>query len=167
MSTYVNQVVAVRTGAEPVSEVGIRRYVEAHELTCPLYFDRAAARTAGYEDIIAPWSMLLTMAMSAYWKPGDPPLKPGALPPFAWDAVDLPGDEMMSTNIEVEYFAPLNLGDVVTTVYRVTNITPKRTRVGDGHFIDFELTFTNQHGTKLAIEHTTVYRYSPLAASHA
>lgn len=67
----------------------------------------------------------------------------------------------MTNRVEVEHFAPLHLGDVVHSEYKITAVTPKRTRVGDGEFIDFEVTFTNQHGTLLAIERTAVFRYQP------
>lgn len=161
----IGTVVARKVGAEPVSEVGIRRYVEAHEIDCPLFHDREAARAAGYDDIIAPWSMMLTMAMSAYWSPGDPPMKPNVLPPFAWDAVALEGGEMMTNKVELEYFSPLSLGDIVHSEYKITKVTPKRTSVGVGDFVDFEVSFRNQHGKLLAIERTSVYRYIPHAAA--
>ena len=163
----VGKVIARKIGAEPVSVVGIRRYLEAHEIDCPIFHDREAAQNEGYDDIIAPWSMLLTMAMSAYWTPGDPPRTEPMLPPFAWDAVALPGGEMMTNSVEVEYFAPLNLGDVVHSEYKVVKVTPKRTRVGEGEFIDFEVTFRNQHGVLLAVERTSVYRYIPFPVEAA
>lgn len=161
VNAAVGTVVARRVGAESVSEVGIRRYLEAHEFDCPIFYDRDAARAAGYDDVIAPYSMLLSMAMSAYWKPGDPPMPRNMWPPFAWDSVALPGGEMMTNNVELEYFAPLNLGDVVHSEYKITKVTPKRTKVGVGDFVDFEVTFRNQHGKLLAIERTSVYRYMP------
>jgi hypothetical protein len=158
----VGTVIARKVGAEPVSLVGIRRYLEAHEIDTAIFHDREAARAAGYDDVIAPWSMLLTMAMSPYWSPGDPPRTETMLPPFAWGAVALPGGEMMTNSVEIEHFAPLNLGDIVHSEYKIVKVTPKRTRVGDGDFVDFEVTFRNQHGVLLAIERTSVYRYIPL-----
>lgn len=160
-SHYVGKVVARTVGAEPVTEMAIRRYVEAHELTCPIYHDPEQGRAAGHDGIIAPWSMLLTFSMPAYWKPGDPTLKPGVIPPFAWDSVKLPGSEMVTYSVEVTYHAALKLGDVVHSAYRVGSIVPKKTRVGDGHFIEFLIAFTNQRGTLLAEERTSIYRYDP------
>ncbi|MBM3347452.1 MAG: MaoC family dehydratase [Betaproteobacteria bacterium] len=157
----MNRTVATTVGAEPVSEMAIRRYVEAHELNCPVFSDVEAGRAAGHGGIIAPWSMLLTMAMPAYWKPGDPPLKPGFIPPFVWDCVPLPGSEMVTYSVEVEYFVPLRVDDVVHSEYRVKSITPKRTRVGVGHFIEFQINFTDQNGRLIAKETTNIFRYTP------
>lgn len=158
---FVGSVFARKVGAEPVSEVGIRRYAEAHELDSPLFHDRDVARSAGHSDIIAPWSMLLTMAMGAYWKPGDPTIKPGMWPPFAWSDLALPGGDMVTSDVELEFFEPLQLGDVIHSEYRIVRITPKTTKVGSGEFIELEIDFANQHGKRIAIERCTVYRYMP------
>lgn len=161
VQSLVGSVFARKVGAEPVSEVGIRRYVEAHELASPLFHDAEAARAAGHDDIIAPWSMLLTMAMGAYWKPGDPTIEPGMWPPFAWAELALPGGEMVTSDVELEYFEPLRLGDIIHSAYRIVRVTPKATKVGSGDFIDLEIDFTNQHGSKIAVERCTVFRYMP------
>ncbi|TKT74524.1 MaoC family dehydratase N-terminal domain-containing protein [Aquamicrobium sp. LC103] len=161
LQPLVGAVFARKVGAEPVSEVGIRRYVEAHELESPLFHDRAQAREAGHNDIIAPWSMLLTMAMGAYWKPGDPTIEPGMWPPFAWGELSLPGGEMVTSEVGLEFFEPLQLGDIIHSEYRIARVTPKNTKVGSGDFIDFEINFTNQHGKTIAVERCTVYRYMP------
>jgi acyl dehydratase len=152
---------ASQVGAEPVSAAGIRRFAEAYAMDCPLYWDDAAARAAGLPGRIAPWSMAMTMAMPAYWQPGDPPLADGFIPPFAWDCVDLPGAEMMSTRVELVFERPLRLGDLLRSDYRVVRVTPKRTSVGDGHFIDFEVSLTDQQGDLVAVERSSVYRYDP------
>jgi hypothetical protein len=161
LQPLVGKVFATKVGAEPVSEVGIRRYVEAHELNTPLFHDRAAARSCGHDDIVAPWSMLLTMAMGPYWSPGDPPITPGMWPPFAWDQLAIPGGEMVTSEVELEFFAPLRLGDVVHSLYRIVKVAPKTTKVGVGEFIDLEIDFTNQHGERIAVERCSVYRYVP------
>lgn len=163
LQSLVGTVFARKVGAEPVSEVGIRRYVEAHELGSPLFHDREQARAAGHPDIIAPWSMLLTMAMGAYWKPGEPTIAPGMWPPFAWGELALPGGEMVTSDVELEFFDALQLGDIVHSAYRIVRFTPKTTRVGSGDFIDLEIDFTNQHGRRIAVERCTVFRYMPHA----
>jgi hypothetical protein len=43
----------------------------------------------------------------------------------------------------------------------VVRVTPKRTSVGDGHFIDFEVSLTDQQGDLVAVERSSVYRYDP------
>lgn len=145
--------VAVTVGAEAVSISAIRRFVEAHEMTDPRYLDPV--------NPIAPWAMLSSFSMPAYWTPGDATLPDDVLPPLPWDACGIPAAQSMTNRMEFDYFEPLRPGDVVTTEYRVTGVTPKRTSVGDGSFVDFELTFLRQDGVVVAIERCSVYRYFP------
>jgi acyl dehydratase len=154
-------VVAKTVGAEEISLAAVRRYVEAHEMACPLYSDADVAGEHGYAGVIAPASMLLTAAMPAYWSPGDEPLAPGVLPPFMWTKLGLPGTEMVTTSVDLEFHEPLRIGDRIETTYRIVRRTPKRTRVGDGVFVDFELEFRRQDGTVVAVEHTSIYAYTP------
>jgi hypothetical protein len=156
-------VVATTVGAEEISPSAIRRYVEAHEMACPLYSDEEVARRHGYDSVIAPWTMLLTASMPAYWKPGEAPLKPGALPPFMWTKLGLPGSEMVTTSVDLEFLEPLRVGDRIETTYKIVRTTPKATRVGEGLFVDFELEFRRQDGTLVAVERTSIYAYTPLA----
>jgi hypothetical protein len=158
-------VVATTLGAEPISRSAIRRYVEAHEMACPLYSDPDVAREHGYGDVIAPWSMLLTAAMPSYWEPGQAPLLPGALPPFMWTKLGLPGSEMVTASVDLEFLEPLRLGDHIETTYKIVRTTPKSTKVGNGLFIDFELEFRRQDGALVALERTSIYSYTPHAAS--
>jgi len=157
-------VVARTVGAEEISTAAIRRYVEAHEMTSPLHSDEAAARAEGYESLIAPWSMLLTAAMPAYWEPGGEPLRPGFLPPYMWTRLGLPGSEMVTASVDIEFLEPLRVGDRITTTYTIVRTTPKATRVGDGRYVDFALEFHRQDGRLVAVERTSIYCYTPFAA---
>ncbi|MFC0531188.1 FAS1-like dehydratase domain-containing protein [Phytohabitans kaempferiae] len=159
------EVVAKTVGAEEISYSAVRRYVEAHEMEWPLYSDADAARAHGHDTVIAPWSMLLTAAMPAYWAPGEEPLKPGTLPPFMWTKLDLPGSEMVTTSVDLEFLEPLRIGDRIETTYRIVRETPKTTRVGEGVYVDFELEFRRQDGTVVAVERTSIYSYTPSAPS--
>ncbi len=165
MTSEEPRVVAKTVGAEEISATAIRRYVEAHEMLWPLYSDPEVARSYGHETVIAPPSMLLTAAMPAYWEPGDHPLEPGVLPPFMWAELDLPGTEMVTSSVDLEFLEPLRIGDRITTTYRILRTTPKKTSVGDGFFIDFELEFARQDGTVVAVERTSIYRYTPVGAA--
>jgi N-terminal half of MaoC dehydratase len=158
-------IVATTVGAEDISASAIRRYVEAHEMACPLYSDGDVARGNGYESVIAPWTMLLTASMPAYWEPGQPPLPPGALPPFMWTKLGLPGTEMVTTSVDLEFLEPLRVGDRIETTYKIVRTTPKATRVGEGLFVDFELEFRRQDGVLVAVERTSIYAYTPFGAA--
>jgi hypothetical protein len=152
---------ATHLAAEPVAAVSIRRFVEAFELDCDVFTDDAAARAAGHDGCIAPWSMAMTAAMPAYWSPGRPPLAEGFAPPFAWDCVDLPGTEMMSVDVGLFFDRPLRIGDLLRSDYRVTRVLPKQTSVGPGNFINFEVLLADQSGQPVATERSTVFRYTP------
>jgi N-terminal half of MaoC dehydratase len=155
---------ASHMAAEPIADVSVRRFVEAFELDSQIFTDDDDARAVGHDRRIAPWSMAMIAAMPAYWTPGDPPLADGFSPPYAWDCVDLPGTEMMSTRVELAFCRPLRTGDLLRSDYRVVKVTPKRTRVGTGNFIDFEVQLIDQPGDLVAIERSTVFRYTPAEA---
>lgn len=160
------EVVVARTvGAEEISGSAIRRYVEAHEMSWPNYHDEEHASEHGFGTIIAPWSMLLTAAMPAYWEPGQAPLEPGFLPPFLWTKLGLPGTEMVTATVDLEFLEPLRIGDRIETTYKIVRTTPKASRVGEGIFVDFELEFRRQDGTVVAIERTSIYSYTPFAGT--
>ena len=71
---------------------------------------------------------------------------------------------MMSTRIELVFERPLRPGDLLHSEYRVTAVTPKRTKIGTGHFVDFEVSLLDEDGELVAVERSSVYRYDPYPA---
>jgi acyl dehydratase len=151
---------ASHLSAEPISMTSVRCFIEAFELDSPTFVDENS-RSDGDDFAIVPWSMAMVAAMPAYWKPGDEPLPKDLPTPYSWDCVDLPGNEMMTTRVELEFERPLRVGDWLQSEYRVSKITPKQTRVGVGNFIDFEVRLIDTLGALVATERSSIYRYTP------
>lgn len=151
-------------GADTVDLSSIRRKLEVLSFASPLHQDEETARRHGYEGIPSPVSMTATWSLPAYWKAGDPPLgKRVVMPPFPLVKIPAPGTAVLGTNVESEYFEPIYVGDRITCVNRLVEITRKRTRVGDGAFMVVESTYTKQTGEVVCIERFTTFRYNPVS----
>jgi hypothetical protein len=164
----------IETAADPVERSTIRRYCEPLELDCPLHYDDEVAKQHGYRGIIAPVSSVSrTFSAPAMWRPGDP---------TQWPSPDLDarGDRQatggvrtrplpmpkttasFATDIEIEYFAPVCVGDVLTTKGRkLVSVTLRETRVGYGAFTVFESEIHNQRGELVAKMRNGGYAYNP------
>ncbi|MDE0156877.1 MAG: MaoC family dehydratase N-terminal domain-containing protein [Gammaproteobacteria bacterium] len=161
--SYLGKVIGVTEGAEAVEPGTIRRWMESKEFHCPIHFDDAAARAAGYKKVIAPDNMIFTYGLPAYWQSGDPHEQPGAEPrqipiPVIFD-VPAPCNLSFASNIDVEYLAPMHLGDRITRTSRLAGISRKTLRVGDGAFLRQEDTYTNQHDEVVAIVTLDIFRF--------
>ncbi|WP_110207562.1 FAS1-like dehydratase domain-containing protein [Nocardioides daejeonensis] len=58
-------------GGDPVERGAIRRYLEPLELDCALHTDPAAARAAGYDDVVMPATGVIAWTIPAAWRPGE------------------------------------------------------------------------------------------------
>lgn len=163
--TFVNKVVGVSIGADAVEKGAIRRWLESKQFDCPIYRDEEAAKSAGYKGIVAPVTMAQTFGIGPYWKPSDPLAKVGDEPkqiniPVIFD-VPAPCTLSFATDIEVEYFTPMLLGDEIKITSKLLDITHKEMRVGKGAFLRQEDTYTNQNGEVVAISVLTIFRFNP------
>jgi hypothetical protein len=146
----VGTVIAEQAGADPVNVPMVRQFLESLEWDSP-----AAA------EGIAPFSMYMTFGMPAYWQPGDPPLPEHSIAPFPFGRVPAPGSAILATGTDVEFYEPMRTGDRIVTTWRLTGVTRKRLRLGDGAFMEFETVYRNQNQETVSIERTTVFRYEP------
>ena len=164
----------VRVAIEPVERSAIRRFCEPLELDCPLYYDEETARQHGYQGIIAPVSSVAsTFTNSGIWKPGDTtrwpttePDAPAAQDPGSGAArIPLPMPKTtagFATDIEIEYFAPVCVGDTLTTKGRkLVSVNLRETRVGYGAFMVFEGEVYNQRGELVAKTRNGSFMYNP------
>ena len=155
-------------GIDAVEAGTIRRRLEVLEFGCPLHYDEKVAQEAGYKGIFAPYTMLQTYSGSANWHPGQPTLWRRNQPDFTIRAqveqgqVPLPGTHGFATDVEIEYFQPLYLGDRVSVrERRLLDVNPKRTSVGEGAFLTWESRFCNQRGELVGVARTGQYLYAP------
>lgn len=162
---YLNQVIARYVGADAVEKGTIRRWLEPKEFDCPLHYDNAIAKAAGYEGIVAPGTMAITYGLPAYWQPGDPNSEPGYEPkqipmPVVFN-VPAPCSRAFATSMEIEFVAPMYVGDQLTCTSKLVEIKRKTLRVGEGAFLKQEDTYTNQKGDVVAIAYIVIFRFQP------
>ncbi len=147
-------------GPIEVNEYLIRHWCETLEDGNPLYLDGEYARSQGYRDVIAPpGSIMTTFAMPYRW-----PWPPAGREPQRHihydvkEALDLPVG--IITEVEVEYSAPLQVGDRLNVSQRLTSVSEwKRTRLGEGHFWTMERLYRNQNKELIATERMTAFGY--------
>ena len=162
---YLDTVIGRVEGPDAVELGSIRRWLEPKEFDCPLHYEDAAARSAGYDGVIAPGVMAITYGVDAYWKPGEPSAKKGDDPtqisiPVIHE-VPAPCTLSFATSVSVEFFKPMNLGDRITLTSKLVKIQHKELRVGKGAFLTQEDTYTNQSDEKLAVVLLDIFRFSP------
>jgi len=164
-AAYMNRDISQCVGADAVEKGTIRRWLEPKEFDCPLHYDDATAKAAGYEGIIAPGTMAITYGLPAYWQPGDPHSKPGYLPkqipmPVVFN-VPAPCSRAFATSMEIEFFAPMYVGDQLSCTSKLVDITHKSLRVGEGAFLKQQDTYVNQKGDIVAIANIVIFRFQP------
>ncbi|MFK7957551.1 MAG: MaoC family dehydratase N-terminal domain-containing protein [Lysobacterales bacterium] len=162
---HVGQVIGECVGVDAVELGSIRRWLEPKEFACDLHTDSAAAKAAGYQDVIAPSTMVFTYGLPAYWSPGDDHAAQGDEPrqipiPVIFD-VPAPCTLSFASNIDMEFFAPMVVGDRIRRVSRLASIHHKELRVGKGAFMAQEDTYTNQNDEVVAVVMLTIFRFSP------
>jgi N-terminal half of MaoC dehydratase len=158
-------------GADAVEAGAVRRFCEVLELDCPLHHDAAAARAAGYDDIVAPVSSLLTFTIRPLWEPGGPPAFTAAGPdaqPVTRSfgprslGVGPTTSAAFATDYDLDVLEPVVVGDRLHRHgYRLLSCVPKQTSVGHGAFLTWESEIRNQHRRPVARTRSTEYRYQP------
>jgi len=163
--SFLGKVIGEDVGVDAVELGSIRRWLEPKEFDCALHTDRAAANDAGYRDVVAPSTMVFSYGLPAYWAPGDDHAVVGDEPrqipiPVIFD-VPAPCTLSFASNIDMEFFEPMIVGDRITRTSRLTDISHKELRVGNGAFMTQQDTYTNQDGKKVAVVLLTIFRFVP------
>jgi acyl dehydratase len=143
-----------------VNEYLIRHWCETLEDGNPLYLDDEYARSRGFESVLAPpGAFMTTFAMQFRW-----PWPPGGREPAPHihydikNALGLPVGIIGS--IEVEFGAPLQIGDRLSVSQKLVDISPwKKTRLGEGHFWTMDRLYRNQRGELVARERMSAFGY--------
>lgn len=74
--------------------------------------------------------------------------------------VPLPGDKIIATEYEFEYYRYVRAGDRLTMKQRVMDIVPVTSRaLGKGHNLFVELSYVNQDGEVVGVCKATLMRY--------
>ena len=162
-------------GADPVAPADIRRFLEPLEFGCPLHHDRAAARAAGYADVILPYTATLSWSFPPMWSPGDPPLfdddgrnaQPARTPINNPDLGPAPPTTgFFVTDLELDFARPVTVGERVgRRGRRLLYCTPKETSVGRGAFLSWEIELVVGGGEVIGRMRTGTFAYLPRPAA--
>ena len=145
--------------------VTIGRYALTVGAADPIYYDRAAARTAGYADVVAPPNLL---AAIVEWGVGTPEadLQPdGTHPDGEMPLGDGLGLRVMGAGEEMELVNAVTAGTEVVLETTLESFTPKRTRAGACVFVTTLNTFMSADGAVLNRNRRTVVLRNPLEES--
>ena len=125
-----------------VEKGAIARFSEAIEDPNPLYIDEVTARRSRYGGIIATPTFLRNLRT---------------------ERLELPFEEkfqrVLDGGSEWEYFEPVRVGDRITAVNRVTDVSERAGRLGPMIFVSTVTTYTNQLDQVVATQKSTLIRY--------
>jgi hypothetical protein len=132
-----------------VDNTGCRQFARAVGYTDPVFYDEDYARSKGYRGILAPAGFL-----------GHPVIVPGqpALTPEAF-RLEIPYKRVLNGGTDIEYFADVCSGDVLTAATKLTNLTEREGKVGPMLIVDTETTFRNEAGETVAVQRGSAIRY--------
>ena len=157
-------------GADPVNLPMIRHWVEAMGDHNPVYVDDDAARSAGFDGIIAPPTMLqawimrgLRASLEARRGPGRRGAEGDSPTDRLMAALDQAGfTSVVATNCDQHYVRPLVPGDQLEVRSVIDSVSSeKKTGLGDGHFITTRLEYTDQDGELVATMSFRILKFKP------
>ena len=155
--------VLARRSLGTLDAVTIGRYALTIGATHPSHYDPAAARLAGYADVVAPPNLL---AAVVEWGIGTPESELG--PDGTPGDGEIPlgdGLRVMGAGEEMELVTPAVAGTEIVLHTTLESVTPKQTRNGTCVFVTTLNTFTSAEGPVLNRNRRTVVLLNPLGAS--
>lgn len=160
LAAFVGRSGAERQSRDPVNAAMIRHWCVALGDHNPAYLDDQAAREAGHDGVVAPSAMMQAWTMPDY---GDESAPDAISELYALlDAHGYGG--IVATNSEQEYFAPVRIGDTLTSVKTIEAISgEKKTGLGQGFFITSIISFVNQGGVLVGRQLHRVLKFKPPA----
>jgi acyl dehydratase len=145
--------------ADEVNRAMIRHWCEAMEDGNPLYTDEQHAKKSKYHGIIAPPQMVQAYCIPPLWPKKVLP-DPQAKAVRMLDEAGYTG--VVATTTTQEYFRPMRPGDRISYKLKLVSVSPeKATRLGRGHFVTSEYTYSNQKGEVVCIQPFTVLKFIP------
>lgn len=147
---------APRTAGAVVSAARIQMFAALVRDANSSYWDTEfAVNTWG--GLLAPPALLMGWLIAPPWEPtGRRPVLSIAI------RVPLPGITFINAANEAEFPLPIVEGDQLTVVEEVLAVSPeKRTRLGVGHFVETQETYSRQDGAIVARNRNTLFRFTP------
>lgn len=145
-----------RVAVAPVNWGMIQHFCAMTHDGNPSYWDEEFAG-AQWGGIVSPPAMIETWLMPLEWSPGaaaPEPMLPARIP--------LPGPSMINGSNDTTYLLPVRLGDRLTVEEELVSVSDrKRTRLGDGHFLETLSVFRRQDGAVVAEVTNVLFRFTP------
>lgn len=136
---------------EELGRAAIRYFALAIGAVNPIYFDARAARGEGYDDVVAPPTLVCE---TNQYMTGEPD-EDGYLG-HGW-GLDVPNTRLIRAGNEYEFFRPVYPADRISAHWRIEDITEKTSRAGAALlFVVSVATYSNQNGDVLARNRETV-----------
>jgi len=144
---------------DPVSLPMIRSWCDAMGDRNPVYSDEERARESIHGGIVAPPTMLQRWTMKGLSNEGPP--QAGGLGSRLVEALEGAGfTSVVATNCEQEYTRYLRPGDHLTGTTIIKAVSDeKKTALGSGHFIESQITWTDQTGETVGTQMFRIYYY--------
>jgi len=168
LRAFVNKPVGPFIGWDAVEAGMIRHWCDAMGDDNPVYRDQLAARDAGYQDMVAPPTMLQAWGMKGFRNAF--PAASDTRNPFAvlefLEAKGFPA--VVAVNCEQEYAEPLKIGDRVYFHSYIESISDlKTTGLGTGYFVTEVSTYTNQRDQVVGTMKFRVFKYKAAERSNS
>lgn len=139
------------TAPEELGRAAIRMFALAVGDANPLYVDAAYARAWGYDDVVAPPTLICETNQYAGLA-ADPDGYAG----HTW-GIEIPGTRKVRGGNAYTFHRPVHPGDVVTAHWTLTDVAERRTSGGLRMVVVTSVaTYTNQHGEDLVTNEETV-----------
>lgn len=141
----------VYTAPEPLSRAAIRYYAIAVGDHNPVYTDTDAAHAAGWDDVIAPPTLLCdSNQYLAAERDAD------GFAGHSWN-IELPNTRTVRGGNDYTFHRPARPDDVVTVTWRLADMRERTTSAGTSMLvITSEATVTDQHGEPILTNVETV-----------
>ena len=134
----------------------IAKFAHATGETDPVFFDAAAARAAGYRDVVAPQMFYLLLRSEPYHLRSRSELERDGS--ASEDIPPLAVTRAMAGETQLEFSGRFVAGDVVTCSKRLTDMTEKQGRSGALVLLHFEYRYVVEGETRVVERFTRILR---------
>ena len=137
-----------------VEKGAIERFADASDDQNPLYYDEEYAKNSRYGSIIAPPGFVsshwFTRAVSNWKIQKEPSTNLAAELVNALEKAGYTNPGLVDTGMEYDFFTPTRVGDTITAIPRIKDLTERTGKSGKMVFFIIEITYTNQNGDLVA-----------------
>jgi acyl dehydratase len=141
---------AVVTEIRPVSRLDVQRFAVACGFSDPVHHEVAAARAAGYPDLLAPRYFFVSLGLSLGRTRLRLDLGAEGLPLDD----DLSGRRVVAGETEIRWLSDIFAGDTITVTQRLVDVSRKAGRSGMLEMFKYERTY--ERDSHLVVHETFV-----------